>query len=308
MLVAVIMMFMVLSFTGVAVLDISYNSRSASLETVDNVKIQYIIESEVNEAFWKINLGADSLVNKTADGLVTFWNDTTNTLTVSVDTLGMSTEISILVDADSHFERGLASNNEIQTNGHAYGLDKEHKSRKFDFLPNVNLPYFFDNAAHIAHGNPSSWKAADLEKEGIHIFTGNNLHIENMNLSNSTLVFTGTNITLSNNYISAPIPGENEDAVPAILIVNSNNPVTISSDNNIYGTIYSVGQLNVENATLSGPIIADLISLEEDIDLVDANYDEYYRWTAGFGDVDNYDWPKEVGTWKTTKWEKKRNG
>jgi len=57
MLVAVIMMFLALSFTGVSVLNVSYLSRSASAETIENIKLQYQMESRINQALWQINTG-----------------------------------------------------------------------------------------------------------------------------------------------------------------------------------------------------------------------------------------------------------
>ena len=85
MLVAVLMLFVVFSFTGVAVLNVSYLSSANSAETVNNIKLQYATESSINEALWRINTGVDSLVNTNADGIVTLWDETTNILSVNVD-------------------------------------------------------------------------------------------------------------------------------------------------------------------------------------------------------------------------------
>ncbi|MCF7824422.1 MAG: hypothetical protein K9N35_09665 [Candidatus Marinimicrobia bacterium] len=302
MLVAVIMAFVVLSFTGVAVLDVAYNSKSTSLETVANIKVQYIVESEINEALWLINTGTDSLVNTSADGITTSWDSDTHVLTVSVDTLNVSSEIAIDLDNDTHFDRGFASKNDIESHGYSYTTNENHSSRKFKFMPDVDLQYFINNAVNIEHGNDNSWNAAEITEEGIHIFTGNNLVVENINLSNSTLVFTGKNITISNNFISAPTPSIYENTLPALIFTDTEYPVTISAGNTISGTIYSVGQLNLENASITGPVVGDIISLLEDVTLVDD--ETYYGWAAGFGDVDSYDWPKQIGRWTTTKWGK----
>jgi len=74
MLVAVIMIFVVFSFTGVAVLNVSYLSSSSSIETIHNIKLQHEMESSINEALWIINSGTDSLVNVSSDGITTLWN------------------------------------------------------------------------------------------------------------------------------------------------------------------------------------------------------------------------------------------
>ena len=304
MLVAVIMIFVVLSFTGVAVLDVSYNSRTASLETVDNIKVQYALESEINESLWLINSGEDSLVNEEEDGIITNWDPETEVLTISIDSLGVLTEVNLDLSEDTHFERGLASISNIESNGYSYSTSSTHSSRKFKFMPDVDLQYFIDNAVKIHNGNERSWNKDSLSTEGIHIFTGNNLNVTDINLNNSTLVFTGRNITFSGNTVKAPVPGESEDALPALLVTDSDVVFTVSSANHVEGAVYCAGELKLENATLTGPVVGELISLLDDVEFIDSDYDDYYRWTAGFGDIDSYDWPKQVSRWTTTKWGK----
>ncbi|NQT63373.1 MAG: hypothetical protein HQ556_10485, partial [Candidatus Marinimicrobia bacterium] len=41
--------------------------------------------------------------------------------------------------------------------------------------------------------------------------------------------------------------------------------------------------------------------------LLDAEHGDRYRWTKGFGNRSDYDWPKQIGRWKTTKWGKKHD-
>ncbi|NQV14280.1 hypothetical protein HQ531_02395, partial [bacterium] len=105
MLVAVLMIFVVFSYTGVAVLNVSYVSSSASRETVQNIKLQYAVESQVNETLWRINIGADSLVSETSDGITTLWDATSNILSVNVDMFEMEAEILMDLNEDTHFDR-----------------------------------------------------------------------------------------------------------------------------------------------------------------------------------------------------------
>jgi hypothetical protein len=304
MLVAVIMIFVVLSFTGVAVLDISYNSRTSSIETVDNIKTQFVIESSINEALWLINTGADSLVNSTEDGVTIIWSAETNILTVAVDTFGVASTVSLDLTADTHFDRGLASNKEIKTNGHSFDLTDNHTNRKFDFMPEADLVYFEANAVNIENGNEMSWSVDDFTAEGIYVFNGNNLTVDGLNLANSTLIFTGSNINFINCTITAPLPVAGENALPAIVVTNTASNFTVASSNWVEGAVFCAGQVNLENATLTGPVVGDLINLNSNITFIDNDYDEYFTWAAGFGDVDSYDFPKQVGRWTTTEWGK----
>jgi len=308
MLVSVIMIFLVLSFTGVAVLDISYSSRTASQETVDNIEVQYALESEINESLWQINSGEDSTVNCEEDGFIINWNADTKVLIISVDTLGVLAEISLNLSEDTHFQRGMASCAGIETNGYDTGIEEENRIRSFDFLPTVDLQYFVDHAVKVHNGNENAWKDDFLANEGIHIFTGNNISIDSVSVNNSTLVFTGKGITFTGtNTIKAPVPVDSADALPALVFVDPDNDFIINENDHIEGAIYCAGQLTIESAALTGPIIADFISLNDDIDILDSEFNEYYRWTLGFGDQDDYDWPKQIGRWKTNTWSKKPN-
>jgi hypothetical protein len=149
-----------------------------------------------------------------------------------------------------------------------------------------------------------SWSVDDFTAEGIYVFNGNNLTVDGLNLANSTLIFTGSNINFINCTITAPLPVAGENALPAIVVTNTASNFTVASSNWVEGAVFCAGQVNLENATLTGPVVGDLINLNSNITFIDNDYDEYFTWAAGFGDVDSYDFPKQVGRWTTTEWGK----
>ncbi|MCF7824638.1 MAG: hypothetical protein K9N35_10760 [Candidatus Marinimicrobia bacterium] len=302
---AVIMFFVIFSFTGVAVLDISAKSSLSSLETVNNIKLQYEVESAINEALWRINTSTDSLVNFTSDDLTCSWNPTDNILSVEVDMYGVESAIELDLSEDNHFKRGLATNQLVNPYGYTSGIEDEHQMRQFGFMPQVDEQYFRDNAVKIHNANDQSWKEGEVSQEGIHVFTGNNIEIDSLILNNSTLVFTGKGITITGtNTIRAGIPADAVAALPALVFTDPEAVVTIVRGTHIEGAIYCAGQIILENATLSGPIVSPSIALAENLDLLDAENDVYYRWNLGFGDQSDYDWPKQINRWKVNKWIK----
>ena len=213
MLIAIIASFLVLSFTGVAVLEVANTSRVVSNQTVNNVKLQFALESAVNEALWRINCGADSLVNIDENGVLCVWDSTEQVLTVSVSDGKYESEVELDLSDDTHFERGLASRNLIQFNGYEAGISKNNRARVFTFLPQVDYEYFEANKVNQHNGSFNSWKDDFLEQEGIHIFTGNNLLLTDIDVSNSTLVFTGKNIFFAGSCtITAPVPVDSASA------------------------------------------------------------------------------------------------
>jgi len=323
MLVAVLMIFTIFSFTGVAVLNISYLSSSTSMETINNIKLQYATESSINEALWRINTGVDSLVDSDDDGITTVWDASTNILSVSVDKFQMESEILLDLSEDTHFDRALASDETIETNGITPDYEEENRSRFFTFMPEVDLDYFTDNAVAIHNESFKQWDDEDAEDfggEGIHIFTGWFIELKNCTFENSTLVFTGRFVFFQHqNIINAPVPVDSADAMPALVFTNPNNYFEIEAEGKNYdredkinGAIYTAGTIVMKKGELSGPIVGKVITMEEGLDYAnhikfkDREHPKHYRWNKGFKHKKDYDWPKQIGRWKTKIWRKKQ--
>ena len=306
MLATVIMSFMVFTFTGLAVMNVSFLSSTTSVETVENIKLQYLAESTINEALWRINLGVDSLVNLVTPGTRCSWDETSQILSVNIENFNSESEICLDLSSDTHFNRSLASSSSIHTYGYSTDAEDEHQSRTFSFMPELDLQYFIDHADFIHHANDASWKSGALTAEGIHLFTGNNLAIENVTLDNSTFVFTGKGIIFSGiNSLAASIPIDTLAALPALVFANPEYGFTLEAGTHIEGAIFCAGQIVLRGGSMSGPVIAQTIFLNHDVDFLDAEHGEYYRWTAGFKQKESYDWPKQLSRWRMNWWSKK---
>ena len=325
MLVAVLMVFVIFSFTGVAVLNVAYLSSSTSAETVNNIKLQYAMESSINRSLWRINNGPDSLINANTDGITTEFNPVLNTLCVKIDKFQMESEILLDLSEDTHFDRALASDETITTNGNETDMDEENASRFFTFMPEVDLDYFTDNAVAVHTNWFKSWDGDSEHEddeafaEGIHVFTGSFIELRDMTLNNCTLVFTGRFVIFSNsNTINAPVPADSANAMPALVFTNPSNYFLVAAEGAnhdkedvINGAIYTAGTIILKKGELSGPIVGKTVSLEDgmgyanNIRFRDSEHPWFYRWTAGFKNKSHYDWPKQIGRWKTKKWNKK---
>lgn len=327
MLVAVLMIFVIFSFTGVAVLNVSAISSATSAETVNNIKMQYALESTVNESLWRMNIGADSLVNVNQEGIITLFDPVMNTLSVKVDKFQMEAEVTLDLSEDTHFDRALASDETIETNDITTDYDEENRERFFTFLPEADMDYFMDNAVEIHTENFHRWdgggKHEDDEafQEGIHVFTGSFLEFKKMHLDNVTLVFTGRYIWFNqDNHINAPVPVDSADAMPALVFSNPDNYFEVEAEGKNYdkedkinGAIYTAGTIILKKGELSGPIVGNTVRLEHGatygnyIDFKDTEHPHHYRWHKGFKNKKHYDWPKQIGRWKTKKWGKKHH-
>jgi len=268
------------------------------------------MESSVNESLWRINNGPDILVNATTNGITTIFDPVLNTLSVDVEKFQMEIEILLDLSDDTHFDRGIAAEQAVELDGYNVGLEVDHEVRGgFNFLPKADLQYFLDNAKAI---HTDSWKVwtNNTFPDGIHVFTGNFLSLSNIRITSGTLVFTGHHVSLwGDNEITAP-EGDSTSTYPALVFTNSNQDFDIYSTNGaetIIGAIYCKGNINIQNGNISGPVIGRNVSLNNHFNLMDAEHSDRYRWTKGFGNRSDYDWPKHIGRWKSNKWGKKHH-
>jgi hypothetical protein len=327
MLVAVMMAFVIFSFTGIAVMNVSYLSQSTSQATVNNIKLQYEVESSINTALWRINAGSDSLANISIDGVTTVWDSTAMTLTVNVDKYQIESEILLDLSEDTHFDRGIAAEEEIILNGYDPGLGSDQQIRdNFQFLPETDLAYFTDNPEYIHTQSFHDWDG-DVLDDGRHLFTGNNIHlddvvldsgvvvftgnyvtIENITVNSGTLVFTGYGVQfLYNNRITAP-PADTTGANPAVIFTHPNQNFDMYSmyrGETIIGALYCKGNVYLRNGFLSGPVIGKKVIMYGNFNFLDAENTQNYQWTHGFGQRNGYDWPKQIGRWRIHKWIQK---
>ena len=321
------MIFVVFSFTGVAVMNVSFVSSQQSAQTKQNIINQYQAESTVNQALWRINNGVDSLASFVDGPTISVYDTVNNILTIKVDQFEMEQEISLDLSEDTHFNRALASDEEITTNGYDTGYEEENRERVFPFMPEADLNFFMDNAVEVHNENWKQWNGGSNHEddedfaEGIHVFTGSFISLKNMNLNNCTLVFTGIFVGFEHsNVITAPTPIDSADAMPALVFTNPWNWFVVNAEGDHYdkedkisGAIYTAGTIILKKGELTGPIVGKVISLQagnnyvNEIDFLDSEFPEYYRWTKGFKDRKHYDWPKQIGRWRHNKWGKKHH-
>lgn len=307
MFVAVLMIFTIFSFTGVAVLNVSYLSNNNSMDTINNIKMQYATESSINEALWLINQGVDSLVNAEVDGITTIWDATTNILAVNVDKFQMESEILLDLSDDTHFDRGIAAEESVILDGYDAGADEDRQVRSnFDFLPEADVQYFLDNATSIHNESFKDWKDNTFP-DGIHVFTGSFIDLEDVRITSGTLVFTGHHVRFIGDNIITADAGDTTGTNAALIFTNPDQDFQAYSPlggETITGAIYTKGNIDLYNGNISGPIIGKNVTLKNNFNLLDDENTDRYRWTKGFGQKDAYDWPKQIDRWKTNKWNK----
>jgi hypothetical protein len=293
-------MFLVFSLSGVAVLNLSSFTAMENQDAVQSLKNQYAVESAVNVAMWKINTVGDDF-GSYDDGYVSVSMDTTtDELVASIDRYNKSYEIAMDLSEDHHFNRGIAAVDSIELNGHDAGISESNRQRKFRFLPEADLQYYIDNAV-ATHSQNFHTFSDDTLANGIHVFTGSFISLESIKVQ-GTLVFTGRFVWfLGGNEIEAM--ADENGSHPALVFTHSSQ-ITMLGDEEVKGPIYAKNKIRITSgAKLSGPIVGNVVELNADINLLDEENPQYYKWNSGFGNYSSYSWPKHIGRWRVTSSE-----
>jgi hypothetical protein len=301
MLVTVLTTALILSLTGMAVVEFGFYGRSTAQDAVHAINNRYTVESHVNKALWRVNTFDDSLVSY-SDGPVTVTYDTTTMrLLVGVSQYDKTQAVMADLVEDMHFNHAIATNDSLLLYGHTLGQEPSHSSKgEFRFLPTLDQQYFLDSAVAV-HDEDYYWYTdADFSQEGIHVFTGESPYLYNVTLHNSSLLFTSQWVTFwGENDIRAAKDSTNQ--LPAVILTHPDIVFNIQGEfwkqDRIEGAIYCAGKVVLRKGTLSGPIVSRKAAVFRDMNFTDDQNPEYYIWHTGFGHYASYDWPKVITNW-----------
>lgn len=296
--VAIMITAVIFSATGLGVLNLATIVNLDTQEAVKTVQNQVEVESFANIALWRVNAGGDNLGTYSSGDLSATFDSTTKSLSVTKMVDGEATSLYIGLEEDYHFKRAVATSGTFYSNGLSVEPEPQHQVRsQMGFLPQADLQYFVDNAAQIHYDNSRTYHTADLS-EGINVFMGSGLTFDRVSMENTTLVFAGTNIDFWKRNVIKSGSGD----MPALVFTNPNSDFTFygfwsSYRDIIEGAVYSAGTVRLWNGTLSGPVVAETVVLNRDMNFTDDENSQFYQWQNGFGAYDDYDWPKQIDQW-----------
>ena len=299
--VAIMITAVIFSATGLGVLNLATVVNLDTQTAVQTVQDQVEVESFSNVALWRVNVGGDSLGNFSVGDISATYDSDAMKLTV-LKTNG--DEISGLIldlEEDSHFNRAVATESYIDYNyGKTASEEPNHKLRpNIGFLPQVDMEYLVANAAQELWLWDEHIHDDDIV-EGINIIHGSYLDIHNVDKENVTLVFTGYDIQPKDDVkLKALIV--DDVALPAMILTNTYNNTHFDQgygdEIHIEGAIYSAGHIRLHEGKFTGPVVSRTARICRDIDMLDDEDSKHYAWNLGFGNYEDYDWPKQIQEW-----------
>jgi len=287
--------FVIFSLVGMGTLILAGFSRSNSENQVTSKKIDYEMESILNIAQWRMNHGNDSLANYSENNISVTFNNSTNILS-AMSTVDTTKKISITLKHDFPFNHGVAYLTETDTSKNSIATLPNHGIKQFNVWPDLDIDYYRNNAVKIY---TSVEKFDSIMEPGIHFVESGTVRLNNGTSLNGTLVILGKlKIVGSNITLSAQMQPDST-YLPALIVADSTADVSTSPAINIYGAVFSSGPLSIKGGNLTGPLVATTMRLSANLNINDQANDKYYHWPHGFGNIDNYDWDKEIvnGSW-----------
>ena len=300
---AIMVTAVVFSVTGLGVMNLALLVNLDTQEAVQTTETQLDIESNTNIALWRLNSGDDSLGTYTDGDFSSVYDSTAMTLTITMTTDTDTSGYLLTLEEDYHFQRSIASMNSIQWNSHTIGEEPEHRPREnFEFLPQVDLSYWLSIADTIFSANSRLYHDWDL-MEGILIFTGSSPKFDDVDLENTTMVFTVPGVIDFRHSNTIKAAYTDSTIYPALVFTDSTSTITFNDgahdQDHIEGAIFSLGTITLEKGEFSGPIVGREVIVKKNLDFLDDEYSEYYGWPQGFGNFKSYDWPKQIIKWES---------
>ena len=302
--VAIMITAAVFSITGLGVLNLALQVNFDTDAAARAIEERLDADSAVNIALWKVNSGGDTLGNYTDGNVTSVFDSTELTLTVSIAGSDDTTGYRIYLERDHHFKHALASQFEIEHYSYIIETEPNNLHRdNFDFLPEADLSYWMARADSVFADNARLFQDGDLP-EGVLIFTGTANKFQGMNLTNTTMVFSGGGEVefRQSNTIKAAYTDSTVN--PALVFTDSVATIyfhktNLSRIDSVIGPIYSLGSIRIGRSALSGPVVGRDIAVIANVDMLDEDYPQFYtNWPQGFDLIDTYDWPKQILRWE----------
>ncbi|MBC8191179.1 MAG: hypothetical protein ISR87_03435 [Candidatus Marinimicrobia bacterium] len=297
--VAIMITAVIFSATGLGVLNLATIVNLDTQNAVQKVQDQVEVESLSNVALWRVNTGADSLGTFTAGEVTATYDNASMKISVLKGSGDEMTGVILDLKEDTHFDRAVATRYGIDYNGKTTNEEPNHQLRpNIGFLPQVDMAYFVANAANQVWGSSMHIHDEDVV-EGINIFYGNHLDIHNVDIENATLVFVGWDIELKDD-VRIVAPMVNGQPLPAMVFTgqpDTHFDQESGEEIHIEGAIYSTGHVRLHEGAFTGPVVANTARICRDIDMIDDTNNDYYAWNLGFGNYEDYDWPKQIQEW-----------
>jgi len=299
--VAIMITAVIFSATGLGVLDLATVVNVDTQKAVQKVQDQIEVESLANVALWRVNTGGDNLGNFSSGDVTAAYDSAAMRLSILRTKDGETTGVVLDLEEDSHFKRAVATQYGIDFNdGKTISEEPEHRLRtNMEFLPQVDWSYLNAHAAQEIWMWNDHVHQGDLV-EGINIIHGSYLDIHNVDMEDVCLVFTGYDIQLKDD-VELKAMKIGGIPLPALILTNQYNNTHFDQGHGdeikIEGAIYSAGYVRLHEGEYTGPVIARTARICRDLDMLDDEGSEYYQWNLGFGNYEDYDWPKQVQEW-----------
>jgi len=290
----VMIYFVVFSLTGLAALAVASYYKMEVVQAKQNESNYLAVESVLNEALWRINVGADSLADFSRNGITSTYSSITRLVTISSE----KRTISVALEDMHPFSQGVAFRDAIDTSSYSITLLPGHGIRQFPTLPTIDTTYYLSHAVAVYNGGNINIEG--VMASGIHYVKKGTVFLKNGTYLDGTLVIMGKLKVVGTDVILNAIPDSNGTYLPALIVADSTSDISTTPGIIIRGPIFSAGPFSMKGGTLTGPLVGTEIELSSKLDINDLSNEKYYDYPPGFGDVHAYDWPKRISaqSWK----------
>ncbi|MFA6742838.1 MAG: hypothetical protein WCS36_01390 [Candidatus Neomarinimicrobiota bacterium] len=294
--------FLILTTLGTSFLALAAFEGQHAVQQEQRALAFWRAEGGLNLALWRINHGSDTYATFSNDEVSVVYDSTALILSSTGVAGSAQCRLDVELYIDNPFNHILSYCTSIDVQGDLVISYCEGKGlSQYDNLPTVDLNYYYHIADYYYYGDQSF---SDTLPDGIHFIDGK-VEMKNGTSLNGTLIVTkGVTFKYGVTINAQLIPGT-DIYYPAVICadtVQTEVDITGHSNLNIIGMVYSTGKVSFKNGSfLTGPIIANIVESQGDVEINDSGQTIYYHCPPGFSpyvDQDNNQKRVVRGSWQ----------
>lgn len=295
----VLIWFLTMTVLGTAFLTLAAFEGQHSARQEQRAAAFFLAEGGLNLALWRINHGPDLYGTFSADGVSVVYDSITYNLSATGSSGPVFCQMDVTLFKDHPFNHIVAYCSELDTQNYYLAYRQGHGIAHFAELPEIDLGYYFAIADYY-YSSDQTFSGA--MSNGIHFIDGG-VTMKNGTTLNGTLIATEGIRFLGSVTINAQQMPDSSLYYPAIIAgdtAKTEIDITGNPQLVVNGIIFSTGTVIFRGRHLTGPIVADKVTLKSGVDINDVGVTTYYQYPPGFSPQDEFDWPKEVlsGSWQ----------
>lgn len=283
----VLIFFLIFTILGYGLIEMAGHESIQVVKYYNRMQAFYNAEAGIHKSLWLLNCVSAKSASF-SDGTVKVTYHSSKKKIISQGIAGKTNySIEVLLEQDNPFRHIISYQDKLKLDKKDVTLAYQpgHEPKKTSNFPLADMSYYKSIADTIIKaGKSGKVKLSGKKWQGV-IFVNGKVELKKGTKVLGTVVATGSiklkgaieikaqQVPFTNAYYPAFYPA---------IICGSSKDIEVKKSQTIQGTIYSLGEVEIEKGVCTGPIVADEVEVKKKSILSDASESKYYVHPPGF--------------------------